>query len=77
MSFDLNLLPTAGIPNDQSDKNQRIESDQDLFNFIECNLIACAVVKLRRSGRFVRSNRLSAFDRAAIIEIHGDFGDAE
>jgi hypothetical protein len=47
-------------------------SNHNQFHLIERDLIARAVIELRRPRRFVRGDRLGILDRAAIFEIRGD-----
>ena len=46
--------------------------DHDSLHFIERNLVAGAVVELRRPRRFVGGNSLGVLDGAAVLEVGGD-----
>lgn len=48
--------------------------DPNFFDFIQCYIVAGAVVEFRRAGRFVGSDRLSVFNRTTILQIGGDAG---
>jgi hypothetical protein len=52
-------------------------SDGDLLHFIERDLIAHAIIKLRRARAFMCSHQLGVLQSATGFEICGDAGGAE
>ena len=52
--------------------HQRRRSNHNPLHLIQRDLVARAIVELRRPGRFVRGDRLGVLDRAAVFEIRRD-----
>ena len=51
--------------------------NSNLLDFIERDLVVCAVVELGGTRALVGGHGLSVLERAAIVEIGGDAGGAE
>ena len=54
-----------------------VASEDDPLDFIQRDVIARAVVELRRAGGRVRRDALRVFQRATVEEVGGDAGGPE
>jgi hypothetical protein len=52
-------------------------SKRNPLHFIECDLVAAAIIKSRRPGRLMASHLLGNLQLAAVLQIGGDSGGTE
>jgi hypothetical protein len=68
-------MPTGLAPNNPVDRVER--SDRDSLDLIEADLVAPAVIELRRARTGVVGHGCCVFECAAILQVGGDAGGAE